>query len=224
VQLQVIWNPVLQPDSEGPALISHAAWLSRSLLNCDLSSLRGARRVARGSFTPRPSQNRTGVSRRIRLFVSSPRPRLPTEFLPITRLTQRRDFTDLEVRSFLEFLPLTQLTPRRNGIREPLRSMPITALRRYYEFIRPWVALRYFRPWGATPCAFSLGIATPGSQVTDSSPPRTHAPLMPDAALAVSGSPQHSSRSNDYSPVLTSSLRFRHFVRGSLAFVFPRPT
>ena len=32
MQLQVIWNLVLQPDSEGPTLISHAAWRSRTLL------------------------------------------------------------------------------------------------------------------------------------------------------------------------------------------------
>jgi hypothetical protein len=32
MQLRVIWNLVLQPDSEGPTLISHAAWRSRTLL------------------------------------------------------------------------------------------------------------------------------------------------------------------------------------------------
>ena len=32
MQLRVIWNLVLQPDPEGPTLISHAAWRSRTLL------------------------------------------------------------------------------------------------------------------------------------------------------------------------------------------------
>jgi len=95
-------------------------------------------RVARGNCTPRPSQNRTGVSRRIRLFASSPRPRGP-----------KPHFSG-------EFLPLTQLTPHRNGIREPLRSMPITALPHYYGFIRPWAAHRYFRPRGAPLVSFPL--------------------------------------------------------------------
>src|SRR5262249_16849716 len=114
-------------------------------------------------------QNRTGASRRIRLFASCPEPHGP------------------EARCAQEFLPRKRLTPARSRIREPLRSMPITALRRYYEFIRPWDALRDVRPRGSTPWTFSLPIATPGSQVTGSSPLRNHATEMPDATLAVSG-------------------------------------
>src|SRR5262249_39682863 len=42
MQLRVIWNLVLQPDSEGPTLISHAAWRSRATPEVVPSHLRGA--------------------------------------------------------------------------------------------------------------------------------------------------------------------------------------
>jgi hypothetical protein len=43
---------------------------------------------------------------------------------------------------------------------------------------------------------------------------------MPDAARAVSRLLSGFSRINDFPPVLTSFLRFRHVISGSLAFVF----
>ena len=46
MQLRVIWNLVLQPDSEGPTLISHAAWRSRTTPEVVLSHLRGAQSSA----------------------------------------------------------------------------------------------------------------------------------------------------------------------------------
>jgi len=67
----------------------------------------------------------------------------------------------------------------------------------------------------------SLRIEATGSQVTHTSLKRTHATFTPDAALAVSGYLQNLSRVNDYLPVLTSFLRFRRVISGSLAFVFP---
>ncbi len=67
----------------------------------------------------------------------------------------------------------------------------------------------------------SLHIEATGSQVTHTSLKRTHATFTPDAALAVSGFLQSLSRVNDYLPVLTSFLRFRRVIGGSLAFVFP---
>src|SRR4051812_44585208 len=42
MQHRVIWNLVLQPDSEGPTLISHAAWRSRTTPEVVPSHLRGA--------------------------------------------------------------------------------------------------------------------------------------------------------------------------------------
>src|SRR5215472_16037762 len=41
----------------------------------------------------------------------------------------------------------------------PLRSVGITPLRHYYETVRPCAADRYFRPHGASACAFSLSTA-----------------------------------------------------------------
>ena len=45
-QLQVVWDLVLQPDPEGPALISHAAWRSGSGPEPKPSCLRGAQSSA----------------------------------------------------------------------------------------------------------------------------------------------------------------------------------
>src|SRR5262249_11829655 len=42
----------------------------------------------------------------------------------------------------------------------PLRSVGITPLPRYYETVRPCPADRYFRPRGASACAFSLRTAS----------------------------------------------------------------
>ena len=64
-------------------------------------------RVARGNCTPRPSRNRTGSSRFIRLFT------------PATGETPWLRPAD-------GFLPLAGLTCQRDGVRGPLRSLPIT--------------------------------------------------------------------------------------------------
>ena len=53
---------------------------------------------------------------------------------------------------------------------------------------------------GGPHLGFSLRIEATGSQVPCSSQDRTRATFMPDATLAVSGSPQRSSRSNDSKP------------------------
>ena len=42
-----------------------------------------------------------------------------------------------------------------------LRSTGVTPLLRYYEAVRPWLVHRYFRPHGASTCAFSLPITGP---------------------------------------------------------------
>jgi hypothetical protein len=41
----------------------------------------------------------------------------------------------------------------------PLGSAGVTPLPRYYETVRPWPADQYFRPHGASACAFSLNTA-----------------------------------------------------------------
>src|SRR5262249_34328318 len=64
-QLQVVWDLVLQPDPEGPTLISHAAWRSESGPVPDPSHLRGAQSSAyRVSRYPRRRISRSnGVNR-----------------------------------------------------------------------------------------------------------------------------------------------------------------
>ena len=167
MQLRVIWNLVLQPDSEGPTLISHAAWRSRTTPEVVPSHLRGARRVARGSFTPRPSRNRTGASRLIRLLSPDQRSRFPVGFLPIAGLTLRRSW-----------------------VIGPLRSMPITGTSTLLRAHPPLCPASVLWPSWDLHLGSSLRIGATGSQVPCSSQDRTRATFMPDAALAVSGSPQ----------------------------------
>ena len=53
-------------------------------------------------------------------------------------------------------LPVDSISPR---VTCPLRSTGITPLPRYYEAVRPWLTRWYFRPHGASACAFSLNTA-----------------------------------------------------------------
>jgi hypothetical protein len=184
-------------------------------------------RVARGSLTPGPSQNRTGASRLIRLLSPGLRRsdslRAVEQFLPL-RVDPSTTRFGSRLRPVGELLPRTGLTARRDWVIGPLRSMPITGTSTLLRAHPPLCLASVLRPSWDLHLGFSLHIEATGSQVPRSSQDRTHATLMPDATLAVSGYPQRSSRSNDYSPVSASSLRFRHVVSGSLAFVFPIPT
>jgi hypothetical protein len=62
-----------------------------------------------------------------------------------------------QIRTFLR-LPVDSILI---GVTCPLRSTGITPLPRYYEAVRPWSVLQYFRPRGSSTCAFSLGITDP---------------------------------------------------------------
>jgi hypothetical protein len=124
-------------------------------------------RVARGNCTPGPSRNRTGASRLIRLFSPGQRP------CCISR-----------------FLLMTQLTSKCNRVSGLLGSMPITGTSTLLQAHPPLCLASVLRPLWGYHLGCSLGIEATGSQVTRPSPNRTHATLMPDAALAVSGYPQ----------------------------------
>ena len=113
------------------------------------------------------------------------------------------------------------LLHHRNRVYGPLRSMPITGTSSLLQAHPPLCRASVLSASGVIPLSLSLRIEATGSQVTCSSPNRNHATLMPDATRVVSGSLPCFSRSNDSTPVLTSSLCFRHVVSGSLAFVFP---
>jgi hypothetical protein len=66
---------------------------------------------------------------------------------------------------------------------------------------------------------FSLGIRATGSHVPRISLCQIHAAFMPVAIWAVGRSPPDSSQVNDSPLVLTTSLRFRQVISGSLVFV-----
>jgi hypothetical protein len=69
--------------------------------------------------------------------------------------------------------------------------------------------------------SFFLCLGTTGSYVPHQSPDQDHAALMPDASWTVDRFPPTLSRGAYQTPVLTSVLViFRHFISGSLAFVF----
>src|SRR5499425_190479 len=57
-----------------------------------------------------------------------------------------------------EFLRLP-VDPNSTWMTCPLRSVGITPLLHYYETVRPCPADQYFRPRGASACAFSLSTA-----------------------------------------------------------------
>jgi hypothetical protein len=102
----------------------------------------------------------------------------------------------------------------------PLRSTDVTPLHRRYGTVRPCPAYRYFRPRGATACAFSL---TTSEQVL-----KFHTRRLESRHLY----PGHPMASNQVSatlfpesggaPVLMPPVDlFRGLMRGSLAFVLP---
>src|SRR6516225_3793008 len=70
---------------------------------------------------------------------------------------------------------------------------------------------------GASRWDLSLCIGATGSHVPCKSLPQSHAAFMPDAAWAEIRTPPDSSRVNDFPPVSTSPIRFRHVISGLLA-------
>jgi len=98
-----------------------------------------------------------------------------------------------------------------------LRSSPITGLSSLLR-VAPSLcfALVLSRSWGFH-LRFSLDIEATGSHVPHKSLNQSLAAFMPDAIWAVIRFLPDSSRFNDFPPVLTSSLRFRHIISGSLA-------
>src|SRR5512143_2330774 len=97
-------------------------------------------RVARGNFTPRPSRNRTGDSRLIRLLSPDHWSRFPVGFLPIAGLT-----------------------PRRSWVIGPLRSMPITGTSMLLRAHPPLCPASVLWPLWGFHLGSSLGIEATGS-------------------------------------------------------------
>ena len=80
----------------------------------------------------------------------------------------------------------------------PLRSTSITDASSLLRVDPPLCLALVLRSLWGFHLDGSLDIEATGSQVTHTSLKRTHATLTPDAALAVSGYLQNSSRANDY--------------------------
>ncbi len=106
----------------------------------------------------------------------------------------------------------------RNCIGHPLRSSPITGPSPLLRGGPPLCPASVLSRSRGLRLRFSLRIGATGSHVPHKSQDRVLAAFMPDAARTVNRCPPDSSRDNDYPPVLTSSLRFRHVISGSLAF------
>ena len=116
---------------------------------------------------------------------------------PLDGLTTRRNEPASGRVAAGEFIPLAESARQRNRVIGPLRSMPITGTSTLLQAHPPLCLASVLWPSWGFHLGFSLGIEATGSQVPCSSQDRTRATLMPDATLAVSGSPQRSSRSND---------------------------
>ena len=116
--------------------------------------------------------------------------------------------------------PALRLTCNQSWITQPLRSSCFHRPPCYYELLRPWAPHRYSHPRRSATWISPLGIGATGSHVPHRSLDQIHATSMPDAAQAVNRYLLDSSRVNDFPPVLTPFLRFRHVISGSLAFVF----
>jgi len=117
------------------------------------------------------------------------------------------------------FLPVIRLISNFCRITRPLCSVSITETSSLILGSPPLCSASVLSFLWGFHLNFSLNIGTTASHVPHKSLIHVHATLMPDAAWTVNRFPPDLSRINDYPPVLTSSLRFRHFISGSLAFV-----
>ena len=156
-------------------------------------------RVARGNFTPRPSQIRTGQSPVIRLLSSSrhfQRPCLTSWLLPslVDQVVRPDDPTPSLHLHYRDFNTTTNW------------SVPVPCI-------------GTLTLMGSSHLSFSLNIRTTASHVPHKSPVQVHATFMPDAAQAVSRSPLNFSWSSVRPLVLTSPFCFRHLIDGSLALI-----
>ena len=91
----------------------------------------------------------------------------------------------------------------------PLRSIPITGTSSLIQGDPPLCSASVLSFLWVLHLNFSLNIGATASHVPHRSLIQVHAAFMPDAAWTVNRFPPDLSRINDYSPVLTSSLRFR---------------
>ena len=98
----------------------------------------------------------------------------------------------------------------------PLRSISITGISSLLRAGPPLCSASVLSSSWVLHLNFSLNIGATGSHVPHKSLYQVHAAFMPDTIWAVNRFPPDLSQVNDYPLVLMSSLRFRHFISGSL--------
>src|SRR5271156_3185191 len=108
------------------------------------------------------------------------------------------------------------------SLTQRLRSIPLSGTSSLLHVVPPLrLRIRTLALVVASTCGFSVSIGVSGSQVPlNRLFGKLRPPLMPDAAPPVNRFRRSYSRSNLPPAVLTSSLTFRHFSRGSLAVLF----
>src|SRR5664279_5361488 len=140
------------------------------------------------------------------------------------------------------WIRLTHSSPPRNPLvarvtksrmSQPLRSAPITGASSLLRAGPPARSHRYSTSHSFCCSTHSLSprpTITDGRSIDTRLPTfcaeaavQAHAACMPDTAWPVSGSPPGSSRDRIDTPVLMSVHESRHFISGSLAFVFLNP-
>ncbi len=94
----------------------------------------------------------------------------------------------------------------------PLRSNPITGSSSLLRVAPPLCPASVLSHLWVFHLCFSLDIRATGSHVPHKSLYQVHAISMPETIWPVIRFPPDSSQGNDYPLVLTSSLRFRHFI------------
>ena len=107
---------------------------------------------------------------------------------------------------------------------QPLCSISITETSSLIRAVPPLCAASVLSSLWVFHLDFSLFIGAVGSHVPHKSLCHVHAAFMPATTWTVCRYPPGLSQVNDSPLVLMASLRFRHFISGSLVFVSLTPT
>ena len=115
--------------------------------------------------------------------------------------------------------PISGWPNHKVGWANPFAPPALHRFHHYYELVRPCASHRYSHSCGASTWVSPL---TSGRQVPTFRTKawnQVHAIFMPDAAQTISRSPLDLSWKPASTPVLTSSLIFRHLINGSLSLI-----
>jgi len=118
-----------------------------------------------------------------------------------------------------KFLPVTRLTHTHDGLTHPLRSSPITGPSSLLQDDPPPSCASILSPFVVLTYRVFSYHHRKGSHVPRKGLNQGHATFMPDAARPVSRLLPCLSRDQHRTPVLTSTLLFRHLISGLLALI-----